>query len=274
MLLVLTIFIVGVSAPVIYAQPSGADGILHYSFSVGGISSIGESKFEPYITGEFTTLIEYAESLIGRTFVSKDGTDISVNEHWADEAAHEAFQIAIETARTELKLIRDMKVLEYFEPGDEFEMTLSISGNSGFASMMLQLTVPEGLELTRVNVVGFQDFVVLPINGHDEDTGMITPPVQGPGRLVVSCLNIGSDCDYDGELLVYTFRVLDNVSAGVTVTDPITVAFAGYTGYSLPMNADGVLLDILPPGNLMPSKNIGERRGELPRIVINSTNKI
>jgi hypothetical protein len=245
---------------------------LFYSFSVGEIAIVGESEFEQAITGEFASRISFAEELIQDTRTSEDGEGIYYPEHWAKDAAHKAFQFAIDRAKASIERIRKMHVLKYVKPSDEFTLTLGINDNTGFASMMLQLTIPEGLELTRVEIVGFDGLIMLPLvvpsgSIHDEDTGEITPPIQGNESVVVACFGTADNTD-NGELLIYTFRVLNPQNEGITVIDPITVAFAnGNAVYTLPTNADGERLDMLPPGHLIPSDNIGELRSELPFII-------
>jgi hypothetical protein len=181
-------------------------------------------------------LISEALELLGNTRESEDGTDVSVHEYWATQSAIEIFRTAIYSAQTSLQNAPD--IIGVFAPGEYLTTTLRIEENVGFATMSVRVYIPDGLELTHIDVVGFEGMtVILPE----------VSPVSGSGYAIIAVF--GSENFYTpaANLLTYTFKISDDANPGKT--EPITFTFASAHGTSIPRTADGLPLSISLPGN-------------------------
>ncbi|MCL2576940.1 MAG: hypothetical protein FWE27_02670 [Defluviitaleaceae bacterium] len=236
----LVALVVSLALIVTQAQPTatGENGRIHVSFNNVHSPGLDTSGFE--------TLIFEAIALLEETHVSTDGTDVHTTEFWVSQESYDAFQNEIDVAQNLLDYFSNLDVIGTFAPGDSFEMSLRIEGNTGFASMGVRVYVPEGLELTHISVPGFQGMTGIYLPGYDPDTGAITP-IVGSNFAYVAFFDIEDFKELESDLLIYTFRVSEN--ADIWKTNPITIAFAGVRGYLPPTNADGVARDILLPNN-------------------------
>jgi hypothetical protein len=123
---------------------------------------------------------------------------------------------------------------EHFLPGESFQLRVSITNNTGVASIPLRLTVPDGLELTGVT----------PGAGISGDT--ITEPEVYPatGTVFVSWYRaMGNFTTQNADLFTFTFRVSQNARYGETGN--IVFAFATGFGIENPSDQTGTGLDVL-----------------------------
>ena len=136
--------------------------------------------------------------------------------------------------------------------GDEFSTTLSISGNPGFAAMIMRVRIPQGLELTGFTLhnhselsSGFRG----PRNW--DEAYAVYPPISGD--IFAGWAGRTTNFTGNGNLITYTFRVAENAVPGAV--KPITIAFANADGYEVPTNASLSELEISLPGG---ATNFGE----------------
>jgi hypothetical protein len=172
--------------------------------------------------------IAVAENLLATTDSATAGIPNSPNTHWATPAAHTTLRNAIAQARVNGAV---------FAPGDTFQITANIEGNTGFSGMMIRIGLPPQLEIIAVTpsaafggpeFPNFQGGV-----GWDSATKAVNPPLTG--NATVSGWGGGTNTTYttDGAFLTYTVRVRTGAAAGVTA--PITVSFYNsVTGYEFP----------------------------------------
>jgi len=139
---------------------------------------------------------------------------------------------------------------EIFTPGDTVMLTISISNNTGFMTMPLRLSIPDGLELIGLNV-GHTDL----INGFMspwDDTALLFPPIEAADQPLTGNVFMGwffreSSFVDDADLLILTFRISDDAAIGET--DDITITFADTQGEIAPTDKGGIPVDIILPGD-------------------------
>ena len=213
-----------------YVQSSPDSGRITVSFANGKFSEISALE----------NLIKEAELLRLNTEYSADGTDIPPTRYWATADAHNEFQNAIDTA----KAVLENNFTNELSPGESFHMYLRLENNPGFVTMELRLFIPAGLELTHIS--SLIDMEVTMPDGHSQETGEI-PAIVGPGYAYVICMGVSPFDVSDSDILVYTFNVTEDASAGKT--EPITLAFANALGSSNPLNEYGRHVNIALPNN-------------------------
>jgi len=69
----------------------------------------------------------------------------SRNNIWATQGARNVFQAAIDAA------IASHSTIGSFRPNDEFDITVGITGNTGFAGMVMEIGIPNELRLVQVS---------------------------------------------------------------------------------------------------------------------------
>lgn len=118
-------------------QPANADGqitVVAPSFTAGTESA----------RGNLLARINYAEARLAETDVASAANPSSPNTYWAVQATHNDLISAIAAARNVYTRAG------IFSPGEEFDVTVNIDGNTGgFAAMLLRLQLP-----TQIQVVG------------------------------------------------------------------------------------------------------------------------
>jgi len=162
----------------------------------------------------------------------------------------------------------------FFMPGDEFSMTTSITGNTGFAAMIVRVYVPQGLELIGFDVYPQANFWAgfdAPENWDDDFA--VSPAMTGyvrvgwQGRTAAHGNFTGN-----GNLFTHTFRVTGEIGIA---TAPITMAFANasYPFYELPTDVNFTPLDISLPGGVIGVgrvANLGRIRIGEPRLSVSA----
>lgn len=90
---------------------------------------------------DLLALIAYAEALYADTPYTYEAPHLAPLGVWAaPQAARNVFLAAIEAARAALSLGQ-------FSPGEEFNMTIGIASNPGFAGMIMEFSFPHALQV-------------------------------------------------------------------------------------------------------------------------------
>jgi len=123
--------------------------------------------------------------------------------------------------------------------GEEFSITLSIAGNTGFAALPLRIFVPDGLELIRLELghanLGGASFRTGPQDWVPEQYslfGYFENPIVGPIHAFASWGRMSNFTVLNTDLVTLTFRV--SATAENMTTDEINMAFATGVGADVP----------------------------------------
>jgi len=203
-------------------------------------------------TSELAARIQVAEHLKNETIVSENGAGIPhENFWWATRKVYENFENAIDAAQ---KIIDDIEKINFVGPlsrGDEFQITLRIENNTGFANLATKISVPAGLELTNIalgDAPNLSNGFVAPEN---------FPIVGSQTAIALWGARTNNFSDANADLLTYTFKISADAIAGETA--PIFFAFEDFIGDAPPLDINGKPLSISLP----------ETNGEIARVVIN-----
>ncbi|MCL2577770.1 MAG: hypothetical protein FWE27_06950 [Defluviitaleaceae bacterium] len=234
---VMLAFAISLSVVNAQVEPMGANGTLSVTF--GGTAFVAGIN-----TSALSELIQTAEGERDITLQSTvNGTDISQDRLWVTPTVFTTFNDAITAAKNFLNGIPGLNIAGTVKPGDTFTMTLRIEGNTGFAGMGATVSIPEGLELTAINYDGLGNLsAALP-----ESFPVVGSNATGQGNAIVTISGAENNVVVAANLLVYTFRVPEGTTPGIT--EPITFAFANIYGPTPPVNADGAARVITLPGN-------------------------
>ncbi|MCL2578065.1 MAG: hypothetical protein FWE27_08450 [Defluviitaleaceae bacterium] len=208
---------------------------------------IDGERFHCSLRRNLGELIELAERLRIETIEAPNGEGVSVDRWWATTAVFNPFRTAINNAQNVYDATAETSFYNNFARNTTFDVSFVLENNTGFASMPLMLTVPDGLE-----IVGFTYYL---------QTGFMTgfmppvqigtfPPRENPsfenpftGNVLVGWGRLFDNFYGNGALFNFTFRVRDDAAAGVS--DPIMVAFRNaQQHFSMPTDANGNELNI------------------------------
>jgi len=141
--------------------------------------------------------------------------------------------------------------------GAEFQITLRIENNTGFAGIPLRMVIPEHLTLTGITVgpapnldsdfnTGFRD-----MNNIHRDF-----PAHGPGHAFANWGRSSNFTLANTELVTYSFRVADNAPFGPTGN--IAVSFHNILGQAdNPVDIDGNISITLANGGVIGHVTVG-----------------
>ncbi|MCL2576911.1 MAG: hypothetical protein FWE27_02515 [Defluviitaleaceae bacterium] len=209
---------------------------------------------------ELLARIVYAEARFGETDPSVDGTDVATNRYWATDEVMNLFKAAINAAKVAVTNIP-------VAPGVEFDITIGIEGNTGFAGMIMQLGFP-----TEIEVRGFSDFSddYDPLAGGNFNEGLdfdagFTAPINDAGGIEIArtadgynFLHTGwagrtEDFEGNGNLFTFTVRVASGTTPGF-LNKPITIAIANAIP---PHNENPTGADMVPLRIELPCGTVG-----------------
>ncbi|MCL1844149.1 MAG: hypothetical protein FWF79_10085 [Defluviitaleaceae bacterium] len=182
-------------------------------------------------TNELAVLIDVAERLYDNTVESPDGAGIPSTLWWATPGDFYTFRNAINHARNFL----DVQGNTYFERNATFDISFVLEQNPGFTSLLLTLTVPEGLEIVGFahnNLTGFLPGFMHP-RGIDFSPHLQNPSFENPftGNVRVGWYGLRFNNFYgEGNLFRFTFRVREDAEPGLS---PILLSLNDGNPYNL-----------------------------------------
>jgi hypothetical protein len=230
---IIAMFAVAGVAMYLNVQSSDAN-VLHGRITVAG-------PFAAEGTGaamlELQSNITIASGLFSETVAANSGAGLSPSTWWAPAAARTTFNTAITTATNYLNSIS-------FAAGQEFDISVSIADNAGFAGMMLALNLPPQLQLVGITNHAHNIFD----SPHWDGTFTVSPPRTGNNLVAgwgpqMSGNNV-LNYSVNGQLLTYRVRVVTGAAAGATNPIGITFANSHPPHQELPANAAGDYLNI------------------------------
>ena len=135
-----------------------------------------------------------------------------------------------------------------FLPGESFDVTVRIDGNTGFAGMSIYLYIPEGLILTHVylEAAGLLEGVIPRPEGWDPLTGEISP-ITGSADFFFIMARTSDFKPVNTPLFTFTFEAAQDAHTGPTDTIKFALAVSGADGIinpSIPVDYNGRPLNI------------------------------
>jgi len=220
-LLLLVMVLFALSIPNFYARPASEQTSLTVSFSPT-IDFADTRALENAIT-EAANAVSGARDILANTRVSVDGRDIYPHDIlWATAGDHRAFEEAIDAVEVIINAaqgtLEDMQSIGHFSAGDVIDMTIGVQNNPGFAGIVAMVYVPEGLELTHIQVGedGPRNWSVEP-EGYITAEGELENPIVGPNYYILGAFGTRNFATENVEsLFVYTFKVSDDAPHGAT----------------------------------------------------------